>query len=326
MSIIGNDNTKVGIIGTGYMGNTHARVLQNIPGADLAGVFDIDGKKARECANNHDTVAFSNLDQFLSTMDAVIIAVPTEQHFAYCIQALNSGLDVLVEKPIANTLDEATRLCEAASSSNQILQVGHVERFNPVCFELPRLVKNPMLITCERLSPFIPSSIGNSGVIVDLMIHDLDIVLSLVKEKVVHLSAVSSSLLSDTEDLALANVVFSNGTIAHFISSRVSQAKIRKLTITQENEYLSVDLLHTSIAIHHYVSSEYFFDTRMGFRQETVTEIPYLSRQGEPLRLELESFIESVETRTPPVVSGEDGMEALKLALEIMKDSVSACP
>lgn len=326
MSIAGNQITKIGIIGAGYMGSMHARILQNMPGAGLAGVFDVDDNKAKECASKYETVAFVNIDQLFSVVDAVIIAVPTEQHFAYSLQALNNGLDILVEKPIGSSLDEAAKLCDAASNANRILQVGHVERFNPVCFELPRLVKDPMLMTFERLSPYTPSWIGNSGVIVDLMIHDLDIALSLVKDRALHIDAVSSSIMSDTEDLALAHVVFGNGAIAHFTSSRVSQAKIRKLTITQADEYISADLLHTSIAIHHYVSSEYYFDRRMGFRQETVTEIPYLSRQGEPLRLELESFVESVQTRRPPIVSGEDGMEALALALEIMRVSLATDP
>ena len=311
---------KVGVLGTGYMGNNHARILSSLPGAELVGVFDGDSRRCEECASEHGARAFHQPSSLYGEVEAVVIAVPTDLHYSFAAEALRRGLDVLVEKPITDTVEHARELCGIAEESGKVLQVGHVERFNPVCLELPRLVNEPIYFSCERLSPYLASWVGNTGVILDLMIHDLDIVMSLVGEDVVEVNAVSASLKSDTEDLALAQLVFQGGTIANLISSRVSQAKVRKISVTQGEEYIAADLLRQSIAIHHFVSSDYFFDKRMGFKQETVTEIPYLSRYGEPLRMELESFIESVRTRSMPLVSGADATAALALALRVMEE------
>jgi len=312
---------KVGVVGTGYMGNNHARILSSLAGVELSGVFDGDKARCEECAAEHGTRAFAEPSSLYGEVDAVVIAVPTDLHYSFAREALGRGLDVLVEKPIADTVKHAEELCGIALKSGRILQVGHVERFNPVCLELPRLVKDPIYFSCERLSPYLASWVGNTGVILDLMIHDLDIVMSLVGEDAVKANAVSATLKSDTEDLAIAQLVFEGGIIANLTSSRVSQAKVRRIAVTQGEEYIVADLLRQSIAIHHFVSSDYFFDKRMGFKQETVTEIPYLSRHGEPLRMELEAFIEAVRTRSAPLVSGEDATRALALALRIMEDS-----
>ncbi|MCG2796686.1 MAG: Gfo/Idh/MocA family oxidoreductase [Actinomycetia bacterium] len=320
ISTSNNGPVKIGIVGTGNMGGNHARILGSLPGAKLVGIFDSDLERAGQCAKQYETRSFPEYGELLADADAVIIAVPTDLHYSFSMEALEEGLDVLVEKPIADTLEQANKMCETALRLDRVLQVGHVERFNPVCLELTRLVKNPLLISCERLSSYTPSWIGTTGVIIDLMIHDLDIVLSLVGEDVTEVNAVSATVMSSTEDLALAQVVFKSGVIANFTSSRVSQAKIRRLSITQEGEFLSVDMLRQNISIHHHVVSNYFYDRRTGYRQEAVTDMPFLSRYGEPLRLELESFIDSVVKRTPPVVSGEDGTRALGLALRIMRE------
>jgi len=320
MATNSNAPVRVGILGTGNMGGNHVRILQSLPGAELVGVVDSDPARARRCAKKHETRFYPEFGELMANADAVVIAVPTDLHYSFSMEALENGLDVLVEKPIADTLEHANKLCETARRLGRVLQVGHVERFNPVCLELPRLVKSPLLISCERLSSYTPSWIGTTGVIIDLMIHDLDIVLSLLGEEVTEVNAVSATVMSSTEDLALAQVVFESGVIANFTSSRVSQAKIRRLSITQEGEFLSVDMLRQNISIHHHVVSNYFHDKRTGYRQEAVTDMPYLSRYGEPLRLELESFVDSVVERTPPVDSGEDGTRALGLALRILRE------
>lgn len=312
---------RIGILGTGYMGNNHARVLSNMPDVVLVGVYDNNIEKASECATRYRMRVYSDVYKLLDNVDAVVIAVPTSHHYSYTKLALERDLDVLVEKPIADTMEHATELSAIARRVGRVLQVGHIERFNPVCFEFPRIVKEPIFISCERLSPYLPEWVGDTGVIIDLMIHDIDIVLSLVKDEVVKVNSVCRSIISDTEDLALAQFVFKGGAISHFACSRICQAKIRRLTITQPKEYICADLLHETITIHHFISSDYYFDRRMGFKQETVTEIPYLSRHGEPLRLELESFIETVRTRGEPVVTGEDATRVLGLAMEVM----SAC-
>jgi predicted dehydrogenase len=301
------------------MGRNHARILSSLPGAELVGVFDRDAGAAAEVARERDTRVFADKDALFAAADAVVVAVPTDVHFPFCKDALAAGLDVLVEKPIAPDMEQAAELCRLASEGVRILQVGHVERYNPVCMELPRLVKDPIFFSCERLSPYSPSWIGSSGVILDLMIHDLDIVLSLADSEVKKVNAVCRELHGGTEDLAVAQVEFASGTLADLTASRVSQAKVRRLSVTQLDAYVSADLVRQTLAVHHYVTSDYFYDARMGYKQETVTEIPYLSRYGEPLRLELESFVESVRERKRPIVSGEDGVRALDLALRVMK-------
>lgn len=309
----------VGILGVGYMGRNHARILSDLPGASLAGVFDKDAEVARQVAGEYGTRAFDEPSALVEASRALVIAVPTDEHYACALQALDAGRDILVEKPIADDLGRAGELCSVARDKGLILQVGHVERFNPVCMELPRLVKDPIYFSCERLSHFIPDYEGKTSVVLDLMIHDLDIVLSLVGKPASIVNAVRPEPEKGPADLAIAQVKFSGGTVANFVASRVSQAKVRRITVTQREEVIGIDLLRQTIAVHHIISNDYFFDQRMGYKQETVTEIPYLSRHGEPLRFELESFVESVATRAEPVVSGEDGTRALALAMEIVE-------
>jgi len=315
----GDRKVKAGVLGIGYMGRNHARILSDLPEAELIGIFDSNEARAAEVAGEYEIRAFAGADELMDAVDAVVIAVPTDEHHTYTSRALSSGCDVLVEKPITDNLAQAAELCGIARDKGLLLQVGHVERFNPVCLELPRLVKDPIYFSCERLSHVVPGWQGKTGVVLDLMIHDLDLVLSLVQSPVMLVNSVCSNLSSKAGDLAIAQVQFEAGAIANFVSSRVSQAKVRRISITQPEEVINIDLLRQTIAVHHLISNDYFFDQRMGYKQETVTEIPYLSRHGEPLRFELESFIKAVATRSTPVVTGEDGMKALALALEIIE-------
>jgi predicted dehydrogenase len=310
---------KVGVLGVGYIGRNHARILSDLPEAELVGVFDSDGGRAAEVVREFETRSFSRPDELMSAVEALVISVPTDQHHSYASQALSSGCDVLVEKPIADDLAQASELCELAREKGLLLQVGHVERFNPVCLELPRLVKDPIYFSCERLSHVIPDWQGKTGVVLDMMIHDLDLVLNLVRSPVSLVNSVCSNLSTLAGDLAIAQVKFETGAIANFVASRVSQAKVRRISVTQPEEVINIDLLRQTIAVHHLISNDYFYDQRMGYKQETVTEIPYLSRHGEPLRFELESFVQCVATRSTPAVTGEDGMKALALALDVIE-------
>jgi predicted dehydrogenase len=315
----GERNVKTGVLGIGYMGKNHARILSKLPGAELVGVFDSDEARAKEVAREYETRSFTRADELMDAAEAVVIAVPTDEHHSYTSRALSGGCDVLVEKPITDNLEQASELCELAREKGLLLQVGHVERFNPVCLELPRLVKDPIYFSCERLSHVVPDWQGKTGVVLDLMIHDLDLVLSLVQSPVAIVHSVCSNLSSLAGDLAIAQVKFETGAIANFVASRISQAKVRRISVTQPEEVINIDLLRQTIAVHHLISNDYFFDQRMGYKQETVTEIPYLSRHGEPLRFELESFVQAVATRSTPVVTGEDGMKALTLALDVIE-------
>lgn len=315
---------NIGVIGVGYIGRNHVRILSSLPGVRLVGIYDQSKEIASSVAEQYGVKSYIDSAELFEVSDALIIAVPTHLHYEFAYRALESGIDVLVEKPITDNLQDGISLCQMAESKNLILQVGHVERFNPVAFELTRFVQNPFHISCERLSPYLSEWISESGVILDLMIHDLDIVLSLLGTDIRDVSATKALLRSGTEDIAVANVLFENGCIASFTASRVSQAKVRRIAVTQQNEYVIGDLLRQTLAVHRYVSSDYFFDTRMGFKQETVTEVPYLSQRGEPLELELSSFVEAISGRKQPVVGGAEGVLALKLALAVMTESACA--
>ncbi len=309
---------RAGVIGAGYMGRHHLRILGSLPSAELVGLSDIDSVGGRELALSLETRFFNSTRDLFEEVECVVIAVPTELHFEFASSALYAGKDVLVEKPISSTLVQARELCDIAKETGSIFQVGHVERFNPACLELQRLVTNPFLISCERLSPYLASWVKDTGVILDLMIHDIDLTLSLVGKEVVRINALSNCIKSEAEDHAIAQLMFSDGTMANLVSSRISQAKVRKISITQPDEFICADLLKQTIAVHHFISSDYFYDSRMGYRQETVTEVPYLSRYGEPLKLEVEEFIDCVRTRENPLVDGEAGFKALELALGII--------
>jgi predicted dehydrogenase len=317
----GVQKVKIGVLGTGYMGRNHARILSDLPEVELVGISDHDNTTLAEVAREFDIEAFDDPSAMMREVSAVVVAVPTDEHYPYALEALSAGLDVLVEKPIADDLAQASELCDLAREKELILQVGHIERFNPVSLELPRLVTEPLYISCERLSHVMPDWQGKTGVVLDLMIHDLDIVLSLVDSPVSVVNSVGANRSSLAGDIAIAQIKFESGTVANFVASRLSQAKVRKISVTQPEEVINIDLLRQTIAVHHLISNDYFFDQRTGYKQETVTEIPYLSRHGEPLRFELESFVKSVAMRTTPVVTGEDGTRALALAMDI----IAAC-
>ncbi|MFH1149483.1 MAG: Gfo/Idh/MocA family oxidoreductase [Actinomycetota bacterium] len=315
------DIVTVGLLGAGYMGRNHARVLASMPGVRLVGVYDEAYEEVGEFCRGQGLEFFRDPDELMAACRSVVVALPTALHFDFASRAMKAGLDVLVEKPIASSVEEGRTLAALAGDEGRVLQVGHVERFNPVCLELPRLVDDPIYISCERLSPFMPTWVGKTGVTLDLMIHDLDLVLSLVGDEVASVQAVARSVESESEDIASALVRFEGGTLAGFTASRVSQAKVRTLSVTQPDLFIAADLLRQTISLHHLISNDFVYDERMGYKQVSVTEIPYLSRYGEPLRLELESFLESVRDRSEPQVSADDGVRALELAGKVMESA-----
>ncbi len=294
---------KVAVIGVGHLGRQHARLYAELPGVELAGVVDILEPRAEEIAGLYKTTAFTDYHDVFGKVDAVSLAVPTIHHAQIGIDLLEHGIDVLVEKPIATTLEEGQALIDAAARHNRVLQVGHVERFNPVVAAAREAATRPQFFEIHRLAEFSPRSL-DIDVVLDLMIHDIDIVLSLVPARVREVRAVGIPILSQKADIANARVEFEDGCVANFTASRVSFEKTRKLRFFQPHDYISVDYAsQTGIMV----------SLRMGKVIECKLEPP----NEEPLELELSAFMECLRTRGKPAVSGEDGLRALELAMRI---------
>jgi predicted dehydrogenase len=300
---------RVAVVGAGEFGKNHVRVWRELEGAELAGVVDANENRARQIATEFGTKVIPNLDALVSEgVDAVSLAVPTREHARVGCQLLDAGIDVLVEKPMASSLDEADRLIASAKRSGRMLQIGHVERFNPAVATAQKIISRPMFFEVHRLGIFTPRSL-DIDVVYDVMIHDLDIVLSLVNAPVVDLKAVGIPVITDKVDIAHARVEFATGTVANVTASRVSTERVRKMRFFQEHEYISLDFARQdALRIRVKPGST---QPEIGFEKlVTVTE--------EPLRAELRAFAESVRTRKASIVDGEAGRKALELADSVM--------
>jgi len=295
--------TRVGVNGVGHLGKHHARIYADMANVELAGVVDIQQVRAEEIATANKTRAYTDYHAVLGKVDAVSLAVPTIDHARIGLELLSQGIDVLVEKPIAATLEDARKLDVCAGENSRILQVGHVERFNPVVTAAREAATRPQFFEIHRLAAFSPRSL-DIDVVLDLMIHDLDIVLDLVRSPVTEVRAVGIPVLSKRADIANARIEFQSGCVANLTASRVSFERMRKLRFFQPHDYISID----------YGSQR---GTVVSLRMGRVTERKLEPPEQEPLKLELQAFIESVKTRRPPLVSGEDGVKALELALRI---------
>src|SRR6058998_2186601 len=294
---------KAAVIGVGHVGKEHARLYSELPDVELAAVVDILRPRAEEAAALHRTTPFTDYHEILGKVDAATLAVPTVDHARIGVDLLENGIDVLVEKPIAANLEEGRALIERAQGNNRVLQVGHVERFNPVVAAAREAATRPQFFEIHRLAAFSPRSL-DVDVVLDLMIHDIDIVLSLVPAPVREIRAVGIPVLSQKADIANARVEFEDGCVANFTASRVSFEKTRKLRFFQPHDYISVDYAsQTGIVV----------SLRMG----RVLERKLEPAKEEPLKLELQSFTECVRKRGKPAVSGEDGLRALELAMRI---------
>jgi predicted dehydrogenase len=298
----------VAVIGVGEHGRKHARQLLEVEGAQLVGVYDLRAERAREVAAELGVQAFASLDEALGAATAVSVVIPAADHARVARQAFDRGVDVLLEKPITRTLEEADDLIARATAQGRILQVGHLERFNPGVVAAKAMTNSPLFFEIHRLGVFSPRSL-DVDVVFDLMIHDLDLVLWMVKAPVADVRAVGLPVLSDKVDIANARVEFQNGTVANFTASRVSTERVRKFRYFQPNEYVSIDFTRRDVLV---LSVAHDGGVpRLGFRKlET--------EPREPLRAELEAFIESVRTRRPPPVGGPEGRQALALAERVM--------
>jgi predicted dehydrogenase len=297
-------NLRVAVVGAGSFGKNHLRVIHNSPNADLAGVFDSDSARASEVASPYSCPVFRSLEDLAGRADAAVIATPTITHSEIGCRLLELGLDVMVEKPISNTLEDARALVETAEKHGRILQVGHLERFNPAILALESVMTTPLFFEVHRLSEFSPRSL-DVDVVLDLMIHDLDILLSLTGHKPEEIRAAGISILSPKVDIANVRLQFPGGCIANITASRVSTERVRKLRLFQPHEYISLD---------------YSRQDAVRFRVKPPMSIdfaPLAVTKDEPLRLELENFFESIATRRPPRVTGQQALAALEVALDI---------
>jgi predicted dehydrogenase len=299
---------RVAVVGTGEFGRNHVRVYREMEGVELAGVFDRDAARATAIAQEFATYAFKGLEELRGAVDAATVSVPTVAHAEVGCRLMEMGVDVLVEKPMASTLAEADELLEAASRHARILQVGHVERFNPAVLAVEPVVSRPLFFEVHRLGVFTPRSL-DVDVIYDLMIHDLDILLALVKEQVVEVKAVGIPVLTDKVDIAHARLEFAGGAVANVTASRVSTERVRKMRFFQRHEYISLDYGRRD-ALRIGVK-------RPGPQPEFAFE-KLAAPSVEPLRGELEAFVEAVRTRVAPKTDGSSGRAALELAGAVM--------
>jgi predicted dehydrogenase len=298
---------RVGVIGAGAFGREHARVYSEVPLSHLAAVCDIDESRGRPVAERYGASFVTDPRELIGKIDAASLTVPTESHASIAGELLDAGIAVLVEKPIARTLEEARQIIDAAKRSSAVLQVGHLERFNPAVMAAARIITRPLFFEAHRLSVFTPRSL-DVDVVMDLMIHDIDVVLSFVNSEVSEVRAAGVPILTPRIDIANARIEFANGCVANLTASRVSAERVRKLRFFQPREYVSIDYAVQEAAV---VSVTPRPSGRPEFESRLLTV-----EQGEPLRLEIESFLAAVEG-APVKISGEDGRRALALAVDV---------
>ncbi|QQL43996.1 Gfo/Idh/MocA family protein [Sulfuriroseicoccus oceanibius] len=294
---------RLGVVGVGGIGRNHARILAELDDVEVGGIYDADQERCKAVAAEFGVPALDSLEALIESVDAASVATPTIYHREVGEALLNAGKHVLIEKPIAPTLDDSRALVDLAKEKNLILQVGHIERFNPVMGELERKLSDAKFIEAHRLSPF-PNRSVDIGVILDLMIHDIEIVLHLVKSPVVSIDAVGVPVLTQREDIANARLRFENGCVANITASRISPERLRKIRVFQGDGYLSLD--------YQAQAGEIYSKDGMEITRESVAV-----EKDEPLKLELAHFADCARHGRQPKVTGQEGMAALDLALEI---------
>jgi predicted dehydrogenase len=296
---------RVGVVGVGHIGSNHARLYAEIPAAEFVAIYDVDPARVKAVAQKYGATATKSIDEFAELVDAASVATPTNTHYQVAHPLLQRGKHLLIEKPITENTAHASELAELAAREHLILQVGHVERFNPVLGALEARLTHPRFIEAHRLSPY-PDRSTDIGVVLDLMIHDLEIILHLVRSPVQNIDAVGVPVLSRGEDIANARLRFENGCVANVTSSRISPERMRKIRVFQEDAYLSLD-----------------YEKQAGeiYRREAgkITREKVEIEREEPLKRELASFIECARSGREPRVSGFQAAAALELAVEITK-------
>ena len=324
---------KIAVIGVGHLGKEHARIYSDMPDVSLAGIVDINKERGEEAAQRYNTKYYSSYKDILGKVDAVSVVVPTKSHYEIAKELLENGIPVLVEKPMTGTVSEAEELIRLSKSNNTVLQPGYVERFNPAIQAIQKLDVSLKFIECHRLSPFTFRS-ADISVVFDLMIHDIDIILYLSKSKVKKIDAVGVNVISNKEDIANARIQFENGCVANITASRVSFEPMRKIRLFSEDSYISLDYQKQEAMI--YKKSPELTLKSINVEDKDVSTIKDLKSfvfgdllkierikmdNQEPLKKEIESFVNCIKNGENPVVSGEEGLTAIKTA-SIIKDEI----
>lgn len=309
---------KTGVIGTGHMGHYHVNVYaEQLINAELIGIADVDKEKVEALAERYGIRAYIDYKELLNEVEAVSIAVPTALHYKAAKDCLEAGVHVLVEKPFTTTLGEAEELFDIAKRKNLVIRVGHVERFNGAVQELKKIIKDPLLIESRRIGPFI-SRVKDDSVIMDLMIHDIDIILNLVDSDILNYSALGRSVYSEKEDIATVQMLFENGCIATITASRASEHKLRTLAITQRDAYIFLDYTDQDIHIHRRADSGYFVSREeIRYKQESFIERLFVYKDN-PLKLQIKHFLDCIENEDKRNLKEKDETRSLDIALKII--------
>lgn len=317
---------RIGVVGVGHLGQHHARVFSNMENCKLVGIYDAKPERAKEIAALYNVNTYDNYEDLLNNIDAIDIAATTTYHYALALPALKKGIHVFMEKPITSELWQAEELVQIAKEKELFIQVGHIERFNPVILEIAGEIEHPMFIESHRLAPFNPRG-SDVPVVLDLMIHDIDLILSFVKSPIKDIRASGVGILTPSIDIANARLEFENGAIANVTASRISMKRERKIRFFQKDAYISVDfqnkkvsILRKSEGLKRILPEILLGNTN--FNPEDLVdlkEIEATSITKDALTMELESFVASINSKTKPVVDGVAGTTALKIAMEIMQ-------
>ncbi len=311
---------NIGVIGTGHLGSFHIEQYKNLNNVNLIGCFDINENQTTQIKKKYDINVFDDLNELLDMCDAVSVTTPTTAHFSVAKKAMEKNCHVFIEKPITQNIEEATQLVSISEKNNLIIQVGHIERFNPAFYSLKNQSINPLFIESHRIAPFNVRG-TDVDVVLDLMIHDIDIVLSIVKSKVKEIRASGISVLSNSIDTANARVAFENGCVANMTASRIAQKKIRKFRFFEDSSYTTIDFLNPSIE--KYILSNNIPDNNQSYVVMNNIKDKYILYEKcnitnhNALKKELENFIESIINLQQPIIDGYSGLKALKLAIEI---------
>jgi predicted dehydrogenase len=308
---------KVGVIGAGRMGEYHIGVLSDLQEVELAGVVDIDPQRRKTIQDTYHVPTYSDCKGLFGRIDIAVVAVPTTLHYPITKELLGNGIHVLLEKPCANNLDHARELFQLAHDKNLNLHIGHVERFNGAVQELHKIVEKPLFVECKRMGPF-AERIRDDGVVLDIMIHDIDIVLNLIDSKVVTAHVVGASIFTEIDDLVSAQLEFENGCIANIVASRASHNKVRTLSVTQKDSFVVLDYTDQEIYVHRKSSSEHQMSKgSLRYKQESLVERIFVHKDN-PLKLELQHFIDCVKNGSPRNVAVDNELYSLEIALDIL--------